>query len=668
MASAQEANPAPDLSVVIPVYNEAHRIGESVATVAAWLRSRIEAGTLTAGEIVVVSDGSHDDPGARLTLGSDGGVETRFIEFPENRGKGAAVRAGVLAATGRTILFSDADLATPIEESTKLERALDEGADLAIASRRVDDSDIQVEQSTSRQLTGGLFPRVVRLLTGLRHADTQCGFKMFRAAVAPLLFEEMQEERFAFDVELLCAAREHHLTVAEVGVIWRDSGETTVRLWRDPLRMATTLLRLADPQRFPRVFARQLGLATILATILLAFLVGATEPASSEGAGPTVARQWSAVVAQAEGDSAPALMEAATQEGLPAFSLLPLALSRNTLGETETATRLPTLFAALLLLALVFRIARCEGGRELAALATWITGISYLTLSLFGFELFDLLSTLSIIAVWGGVQIAQTKRSSRPALWMLLALVSAGFSVFFAGPIAAVLWLGPLACFAGRGTLLRFGGVAVVAVVGAVAFAAGGSAGDATALVPPPVLRIALLAVAPGLLFLIFSGRTARGSVGARLFAEPNLRAWGLSLFLPVVGLFVAQGIASAGETGWLRALSAHSAGGILASIVPAMALIASLAIRASLDRAVTFPMRIALFGGTWALLVGGSIALFFVRPDRFDGRMGIGAAFVGALVLIALIARTGPHLDREHPGPFSPSKPTRSPANGPLS
>ena len=172
MASAQEANPAPDLSVVIPVYNEAHRIGESVATVAAWLRSRIEAGTLTAGEIVVVSDGSRDDPGSRLSLGSDGGVETRFIEFPENRGKGAAVRAGVLAATGRTILFSDADLATPIEESTKLERALDEGADLAIASRRVDDSDIQVEQSTSRQLTGGLFPRVVRLLTGLRHADT----------------------------------------------------------------------------------------------------------------------------------------------------------------------------------------------------------------------------------------------------------------------------------------------------------------------------------------------------------------------------------------------------------------------------------------------------------------------------------------------------------------
>ena len=344
------------------------------------------------------------------------------------------------------------------------------------------------------------------------------------------------------------------------------------------------------------------------------------------------------------------MIAAAAREGLPALSLVPLAMARSGLGDSETATRLPTLIAALLLLALVFRIARCEGGRELAALATWITGISYLTLALCGVEVFDLLATLSIVGAWGGVQIAKVRRSTRPQWWEFAAAGSGLLSIALAGPIALVLWLAPLACFADRSTALRFLGVAMVGVIGWVTLVTNQSSGFGSAVFAPEtasqILRVVLLAVAPGLLFIGFAGRTARGTLARRLFAEPVLRAWGLALLLPGIALFIVQPLMVAADIAWVRALAAHSAGGLLAATVPPMALIASLAIRESLDRAVTFPMRVALFGGTWALLIGGGIALFFVWPERFDGGMGLFAAAMGALILLLSISRSGSRLD----------------------
>ncbi len=271
--AAERGKGEPDLSIVIPVFDEADRIGATVATVESWLRSRREAGSLRSAEIVVVSDGSRDDPERSLEIGVRDGVALTFIALPENRGKGAAVRIGVLASRGARVLFSDADLATPIEYAARLEAALADGAAVAIGSRRVADSDVQVAQSPLRRLSGGIFPRLVRLFTGLPYADTQCGFKMFRGDIARALFEPLREERFAFDVELLCAARERGLEVAEVGVVWRDSGESTVRIWRDSLRMLRALTRFADRRRFPAVFRRQVGLALSAGSVLVAVVL-----------------------------------------------------------------------------------------------------------------------------------------------------------------------------------------------------------------------------------------------------------------------------------------------------------------------------------------------------------------------------------------------------------
>jgi len=262
----------PELSVVIPVYDEAHRLPVTVASIEAWLRRRIDGGGLRSAEIVVVSDGSRDAPERTIEPGERGGVDLRFIALPVNRGKGAAVREGVLASRGDRVLFTDADLATPIEETERLEAALAGGADVAIASRRAEGSDVQIAQSFLRRLTGGLFSRSVRLLTGLPHADTQCGFKLFRSGAARTLFSDLREERFAFDVELLCRAREEELRVAEVGVVWRDSGESTVRIARDAWRMFGSLVRFGDPRRFPRVFRRQLALAALFLAALAAAL------------------------------------------------------------------------------------------------------------------------------------------------------------------------------------------------------------------------------------------------------------------------------------------------------------------------------------------------------------------------------------------------------------
>ena len=230
--------PPPSISVVIPAYNEEARLGPTVRRVRDHLEAR--GGDF---EILVVDDGSTDRTIAVAEEAAAGDVRVHVIAQPANRGKGAAVRAGMLAAAGERVLFSDADLATPIEELAKLEARMDAGADLVIASRALPDSDIRTRQHPAREMMGRTFNVVVRtlLLGGIK--DTQCGFKLFRREVARDLFGRATVDGFAFDVEILWLAR-GTWTIAEVPVVWHHVEESKVSPGTDAARMFADLVRL----------------------------------------------------------------------------------------------------------------------------------------------------------------------------------------------------------------------------------------------------------------------------------------------------------------------------------------------------------------------------------------------------------------------------------------
>lgn len=229
------------LSVVVPAYNEAARLGPTLEAVAGWLM-----GHAPGSEIVVSDDGSTD---ATRQVAEDfagqSPVPVRVVGGARNEGKGAAVRRGVLAARGRYVLYSDADLSTPIEEVEKLHAALLRGADLAFGSRSVRGARVERRQPLYRMLMGKTFNKIVRLVTGLDVVDSQCGFKLMRREVAALLFGEMRLDGFAFDVELLYLARRHGLKIAEVPVRWINDPASKV----DPIRHSAEMLR--DVLRIP---------------------------------------------------------------------------------------------------------------------------------------------------------------------------------------------------------------------------------------------------------------------------------------------------------------------------------------------------------------------------------------------------------------------------------
>jgi dolichyl-phosphate beta-glucosyltransferase len=227
--------PPPELSVVIPAFNEARRLGPTLDRVAAYL-----AGRGVGHEIVVVDDGSTDATAALVRSHPAPGL--RLVEQGENRGKGAALRRGVAESRGERVLLCDADLSTPIEELPALERRLEAGADLVLGSRGLAESDVRVHQPRYRELMGKAFNRIIRLLgvRGLR--DTQCGFKLLRGEAARRLFAELRTDRFAFDVELVWLARRHGYRVEEVGVAWVDSPDSRVHPLFDSAGMLRDVL------------------------------------------------------------------------------------------------------------------------------------------------------------------------------------------------------------------------------------------------------------------------------------------------------------------------------------------------------------------------------------------------------------------------------------------
>lgn len=230
------------LSVIIPVFNEQARIDATLEKVLGYLEQ-----TWPHSEVVVVDDGSRDDTAAIVTRWRDANPPclVRLVQNRTNRGKGFSVRRGMLCSQGRWALLTDADLSCPIDELQKLVEALaDQGHQIAIGSRGLADSNIEVHQSWARESSGRLFNLLVRMLFGLPYRDTQCGFKLFRMETCRDLFEKQRSQKYAFDVELLLLARRAGLSVCEVPVVWRHSHASRVRLLRDGSHMIFSLLQI----------------------------------------------------------------------------------------------------------------------------------------------------------------------------------------------------------------------------------------------------------------------------------------------------------------------------------------------------------------------------------------------------------------------------------------
>ena len=251
------------LSIIIPAYNEAERLGPNLGPVLAFLGARYPD-----YELIIVDDGSTDGTAEAVAAALAGEPRARLIRYQPNRGKGYAVRAGVLASTGDPVLFMDADLSTPLEEgdrltdvvkvaegqernlSTPLEeipRLLERlaGADVVIGSRGLPEAEIRVRPPLFRRLASWVFDQVKYALVGLRRfQDTQCGFKAYRGPVARQLFALGRVDRFMFDVEILFLAERAGLRIVEMPVAWADRPGSKVRFWEGVVNMFRDLGRI----------------------------------------------------------------------------------------------------------------------------------------------------------------------------------------------------------------------------------------------------------------------------------------------------------------------------------------------------------------------------------------------------------------------------------------
>lgn len=224
-------------SFIIPAYNESERLATSLPKVFAYIRER-----QMQAEVIVVNDGSSDDTAEIARSFASRYPQTRLLENPGNRGKGYSVRNGMLHANGDILLFTDADLSSPIYEATKLFAAIDRGAEVAIGSRWLE-AGLQTErQPWYRQLYGRLFNLALRMVLGLKYRDTQCGFKAFTRAAAQTVFSRQRVERWGFDPELLFLANKFKLRTVEVAVEWAHDHRSKISPIRDGLKMGVEML------------------------------------------------------------------------------------------------------------------------------------------------------------------------------------------------------------------------------------------------------------------------------------------------------------------------------------------------------------------------------------------------------------------------------------------
>lgn len=227
------------LSVVVPAYNESERVGGSIERILEFLGQ-----ATTNWEVILVDDGSTDLTVDVAEAAAAGNARFKVLRAQQNEGKGSAVRRGVLAAEGDYILFSDADLSTPIEESHALLGALIDGYDVAIGSREHAQSSIDQHQPWYRERMGKIFNLFVRLILTNAWRDTQCGFKAFTREAGQKLFRMQRVKRFCFDAEILFLALKCGYRVSELPIHWLNTEGSRVSLIGDPLNMILDLFRI----------------------------------------------------------------------------------------------------------------------------------------------------------------------------------------------------------------------------------------------------------------------------------------------------------------------------------------------------------------------------------------------------------------------------------------
>lgn len=229
----------PQYSIVVPAYNESARIGSTLQEI---LR-HIQANNWRA-EVLLVDDGCRDNTVQIAAEAGAGRPELRIVRNPGNQGKGYAVRNGMLQARGTLLLFTDADLSSPISEAGKLFAAIDAGADIAIGSRWLDPSLQFQRQSLKRQALSRLYNIFLRAILFFPYRDTQCGFKAFTRDAACRIFPLQRINRWGFDPEILYLAHRMHFRVAEVPVAWGHDDGSRLKVWRDGFRMGWDALRI----------------------------------------------------------------------------------------------------------------------------------------------------------------------------------------------------------------------------------------------------------------------------------------------------------------------------------------------------------------------------------------------------------------------------------------
>jgi len=228
------------LSIIIPAYNEQERLSLTLSKIHSYCNSQAYN-----YEVLVVDDGSTDNTTRVVTdnpLSKTG--KLRILKNQRNRGKGYSVKRGIMESKGDYVLFSDADLSTPIGEVEKLFSALNEKCDIAIGSRSIKGAQIKVHQPFYREYMGKFFNRLVRIFAFKGIIDTQCGFKLFKGALARDIAAQMQVDGFAFDVEMLYLVRLRGLKIKEVPIVWVNSPQSKVDPLRDSLKMLLDIINI----------------------------------------------------------------------------------------------------------------------------------------------------------------------------------------------------------------------------------------------------------------------------------------------------------------------------------------------------------------------------------------------------------------------------------------
>jgi dolichyl-phosphate beta-glucosyltransferase len=244
----------PELSVIIPAYNEEGRLPATLESVYGYLVSRgIEF------EILIVDDGSHDNTVKYVQDYAHSHNEVRLLSYQPNRGKGYAIRAGIMSAKGALLLINDADGSSPIEEVERLQNAINAGADVAIGSRAKPDESRKVDALAYRKILGNTFNAIVQQLLLRGIYDTQCGFKLFKANVARDIFSVATIDGFGFDVEVLYIARLRSYAITEVPINWHNVEGSKVNVFFDSPKMFLEVIYIT--------FSRALGKYKQLAAI-----------------------------------------------------------------------------------------------------------------------------------------------------------------------------------------------------------------------------------------------------------------------------------------------------------------------------------------------------------------------------------------------------------------